>query len=267
MDSGNRELEMIIGLARSRFGTGAETDWSVSPGEYLELSGKALKDLAMGASQNRKLLRIVGISGSGKTSQVLPAVRAYAQREGLMPVVVAAREFVKYHPHYKEIIDSCSEGDLRRNTDEFVTVMLFLVLAGLIKRGYDVILDVALLDPKTEAILIKMADEGRYDYAMYAMAVSGAVAEYRLRGREWRHAKETEDVFAHAMREALLYYAKQRPTMRIVMWGAYDSSPIYDGEIQGCVAKYDETVARTDLPKNDDFEAQKEAKIQYLMSI
>ena len=78
---------------------------------------------------------------------------AYSKKHNFEPILLAARRFVEYHPHYQEIKDYYGEENLRKLTDEFSTIMLFLTISELTKGGYDIVLDVTLLDSEMEAIL------------------------------------------------------------------------------------------------------------------
>ena len=181
----------------------------------------------------------------------------------ILPVLVAARVFVKYHPHYAEISKFYGEENVRKMTDEFATIMLFLVLSALIRGGYDIVLDVTLLDPEMEGILVKMVREGRYEMMLLMVAVSPVVTEKFLAGRAWRHSKETELEFVRATVRALEFYANALPDGRVVMWSVYDLLPVYDGELSECLEAFNEYSAREEMPGDND-DARREAKIKYL---
>ena len=151
-ESSHEELSKIVNYMKAHWPSKVKPEWQVSLEEYPTILQKALKDFTKDATQNRELIRIAGISGSGKTTQILPAVEAYCEKHHYRPILIAARRFVEYHPHYQAIKDFYGEANLRKNTDEFATIMLFLTLTELIKNGYDIILDVTLLDPAMEGI-------------------------------------------------------------------------------------------------------------------
>ncbi len=238
-------------------------EWQVSLQEYPSLIKKALADLTPTATKNRQLVRIAGLSGSGKTTQILPAVEAYCKKNGYEPILIAVRRFVEYHPHYQEIKDFYGEANLRKMTDEFASIMLFLTLSELLKGGYDIILDVTLLDPEIEAMLLTVIKAVKYNMLLLMIAVSPTVTAHFLAGRGWRHAKETEEEFIRATSYALDFYAKNAPGMRIVLWSVYDKLPVYDGPIKDCLGIFKEYSSREDMPAADD-DARREAKIAYL---
>lgn len=241
-------------------------EWQVSLAEYPAILKKVIEDFTLAATQNRHLIRIAGISGSGKTTQILPAVEAYCEKNHFEPILMAARRFVEYHPHYQEIKDYYGDENLRKMTDEFATIMLFLTLSELIKGGYDIILDVTLLDPEIEDILLKLTSTGNYEMLILMIAVSPTVTEHYLSGRAWRHTKETELEFIRATKKALAFYAEQSPDTRIIIWSVYDQPPVYDGPVKNCLDIFNDYSSRTELPKKDD-DARREAKISYLAEL
>ena len=263
MPEGSAELEKVVGYMKAHWPSLVREEWQVGVEEYPAIVARAVAELMEGASRGRQLIRVAGVSGSGKTTQILPAVEAYCDKRDLSPVLVAARVFVKYHPHYAEILDYYGEENVRKMTDEFSTIMLFLVLSELIRGGYDVILDVTLLDPEMEGILVKMLRMARYEMMLLMVAVSPVVTEKFLAGRAWRHTAETEREFVRATSRALEFYAKALPEGRVVIWSVYDLLPVYDGELSGCLEVFREYSAREEMPAKDD-EERKEAKIMYL---
>ena len=263
MPESNRELEFVISYMKAHWPSKVKPEWQVSIGEYPNIVAKVIADFSADKTKNCKLFRIAGLSGSGKTTQILPAVEAHCQINHLDPILIAARRFVEYHTHYQEIKDFYGEEKLRQMTDEFSTIMMFLTLSKLIETGYDIILDVTLLDPKIEAILLKMLEVKNYDLLILMIAISPVITEHFLRNRAWRHTKETEQEFIRATLNALNFYATTSPDTHIILWSVYDEPPIYDGPIKGSIDIFNEYSSKEDLPKSDD-DARREAKIKYL---
>lgn len=256
-------LEKVVAYMKAHWPSLVREEWQVGIEEYPELVKRAVRDFVAGASRERQLIRVAGISGSGKTTQILPAVEAYCDKHNISPVLVAARRFVEYHPHFAEIRDYYGEENVRKMTDEFSTIMMFLVLSELISGGYDIILDVTLLDPEMEGILVKMLLAAQYEMMLLMVAVSPVVTEKFLAGRAWRHTAETEQEFVRATERALEFYASSMPDGRVVMWSVYDLLPVYDGELSECLATFREYSGREEMPAADDKE-RKNAKIMYL---
>lgn len=263
MSESNPELEKIIQYMKSHWPSKVKPEWQVRLTEYPTILKQVIEDFTLASTKNHHLIRIAGLSGSGKTTQILPAVEAYCAKNNFEPILLAARRFVEYHPHYQEIKDFYGDENLRKMTDEFATIMLFLTLSELIKGGYDIILDVTLLDPEMEAILLKLLKVGNYEMLLLMIAVSPKITEHYLRGRAWRHSKETEQEFIRATSHAIEFYAKNAPDLRIILWSVYNKPPIYDGPIKNVLDIFADYSSRETLPKKDD-DARRNAKIAYL---
>ena len=259
----NPEFIKVVEYMKAHWPSEVKPEWQVKLEEYPAIVRKVIQDFAENKTKNCQLIRIAGLSGSGKTTQILPAVEAYCEKNNLKPILIAARRFVEYHPHYQAIKDFYGEANLRKKTDEFSTIMLFLVLSELVKNHYDIILDVTLLDPKIEAILLKMLEASNYNMLLLMIAVSPAITANFLKNRAWRHTKATEEEFIRATSHALDFYANQAPDSRIILWSVYDKPPIYDGPIKNCVQIFTDYSSREELPSKDD-DARREAKIEYL---
>ncbi len=263
MSESHRELEQIIKYMKAHWPSQVKPEWQVNPNEYPKILQQVVEDFTLASTKNHHLIRIAGVSGSGKTTQILPAVEAYCEKNGYEPILMAARRFVEYHPYYQEIKDYYGDENLRKMTDEFSTIMLFLTLSELIKGGYDIVLDVTLLDPEMEAILLKMLEVGKYKMLILMIAVSPTVTEKYLSGRAWRHTKETEQEFIRATAEAIKFYSNSAPDTHIILWSVYDKPPIYDGPVSGCLEIFNDYSSREKLPAGDD-DARRDAKIKYL---
>ena len=265
MSQSNPELETVINYMKSHWPSEVKTEWQVAADDYFAAVQKVLQDFTAHKTSSRHLVRIAGLSGSGKTTQLLPAVEAYFEKQNLSPILVAARRFAPYHPHYKEISDFYGEKNVRKLTDEFSTIMMFLVLSELIKNGFDIILDVTLLDPTIENILIKMLQSAQYHYFITMIAISPEVAEQHLGGRSWRHSRETELEFIRATTLALEFYAQNCQNTRLILWNTYKEAPIYDGKISNGLSIFTEQSKITKIPSQDE-KSLREAKIKYFTS-
>ena len=266
MSEGNNEIEKIIAYMKAHWPSKIKPEWQIKLEDYPKILKKVLDDFTLAATKNHHLIRIAGISGSGKTTQILPAVEAYCKTNNFEPILIAARRFVEYHPYYEEIKAYYGDENLRKNTDEFATILMFLTLTELIKNGYDIVLDVTLLDPEIEAILLKALRTENYQAIFLMIAVSPTVTEKFLSGRAWRHTKETEEEFIRATLKAIKFYAENAPDLHIILWSVYDKPPVYDGPIKDCLTVFEDYSKREALPKNDD-DARRDAKIYYLKTL
>lgn len=83
------------------------------------------------------------------------------------------------------------------------------------------------------------------------MVVPVEILRKRLSERGWRHDEKSEAEFSRATGEALEFYAEKLPEMRIVIWGAADLVPAYDGPMKNALeiwrAKETEDVTEVSL--------------------
>ena len=265
-ESHRQELDQVITYMSAHWPSEVKPEWKVSPEEYPKILAEIIKSFTKDKTKKKNLIRIAGLSGSGKTSQILPAVEKYCEVNAINPVLVAARRFVEYHPHCAEIREEYGEEKLRQKTDEFSTIMMFLTLNELTKYGYDIILDVTLLDPEIEKILLMMLGKGNYHYLLLMIATSPEVTDHFLKGRSWRHTKETEAEFIRATKKAMEFYATNAGNLHTILWSVYDLEPIYNGPIRDSLDIFNEYSSRTDLPPTND-DARREAKIQFLSTL
>ena len=263
LDLNNPDLIAVINYMKAHWSSQVKPEWQVAIEDYPAILAKVVADFTVSATKNRHFIRVAGISGSGKTTQILPAVEAYCDAHNIEPILIAARRFVKYHPHYQEIKDFYGDENLRKMTDEFSTIMLFLTLAALTSKGYDIVLDVTLLDPKMEAILLRFLKNYEYHLLILMIAISPTITEHFLAGRAWRHSKETENEFIRATEKALSFYAESAPDERIIIWSVYHKKPEYDGPVKNALKIFSDYSSREELPAHDDDE-RREAKIKYL---
>ncbi|MBR0488174.1 zeta toxin family protein [Candidatus Saccharibacteria bacterium] len=258
-----KALAQVVEYMKAHWPSPVKPEWQVTLDDYPAVLERVINDFTKDKTRGRCFVRIAGLSGSGKTSQILPAVEAYVKEKALRPVLVAARLFVEYHPYYQEILSEYGEANLRKMTDEFSTIMMFLVLNYLTKSGFDVVLDVTLLDPAVEQILLGMLKRNRYSAMLLMIATSPVVTEHFLGGRGWRHTKETEAEFIRATKKALEFYALKAPEMRVILWSVYDLLPVYDGKMAVALGTFEEYSGKTELPAADD-DARRAAKIKYM---
>ena len=265
-ESDSEKLKQVILYMKSHWPSDVKEEWQVKLEEYPAILDQIIEDFTKDKTKKKNLIRIAGLSGSGKTSQILPAVEKYCENTRLNPVLVAARRFVEYHPYKKAIEKEYGPENLRKKTDEFSTIMMFLVLNTLTKAGYDIILDVTLLAPEIENILLGMLKANNYKSILLMIATSPTVTEHFLENRGWRHSQKTEEEFIRATYAALDFYAKNDGNLHLVLWSVYDLEPIYNGPIKDGLDIFKKYSERTDLPPRNDDE-RREAKIQFLSTL
>ena len=223
-------------------------------------------DFTADATKNRKFYRIAGQSGTGKTTQLLPAVTAYYEAQNAKPILIAARLFVDYHPYKDQILERFGIENIRESTNEFSVCLMFLSLKALISEGWDIILDVTLLDPFIEGILMQLLTAYGYDSRIAMMAVSKEISDSFIGKRVDRKVRtSTAAEFWRATAAALDFYVENFPNTRISVWSAFKLKPVYDGPVVGSLAAIREYQQITKMPTKAPSEDKlREAKIQYL---
>lgn len=260
----NPEFQTVIEYMKAHWPSQVKDEWQVKIEDYPAIVKKVIALWTKDASTGHELVRIAGPSGSGKTTQLLPAVESYFKAHDKQPILVAARRFVEFHPFVKEIEATYGTENLRKMTDEFSTIMMFLTLSVLIQQGYDIILDVTLLDPKIEGALMQMLTKKDYQTWLTMVAVSSEITEKFLDTRAWRHTKATEEEFIRATTAAFQFYHDNFPDTRIVLWNVWDKEPIYDGKIKDAIAVFKEYSNIAGFTAKHSEEELKNAKITYL---
>ena len=80
MFESDHELAAVIAYIKAHWPS--QTKWQVALEDYPGLIKKALADFTAGKTKDSNLIRVAGLSGSGKTSQLLPAAEAYFAQRG-----------------------------------------------------------------------------------------------------------------------------------------------------------------------------------------
>lgn len=231
--------ERVMGYIREHWSEKVREEWRLGEEDYGVIVKNVLGEWTMGASRGRRFLRVAGLSGTGKTTQLLPAAEAWFEVQEARPVVIAARRFVEFHPFVREIEAEYGAEQVRKMTDGASTVLMFLVLRELIRGGYDVILDVALLDPVVEGALMGMLMEAGYEVRMSLVladmgAALGLAEKRRREGLEGGRVVDEGTVgeFGRAMQGALEFYGVKYPEMPVVVWGLGREEPALAGEMR-----------------------------------
>lgn len=259
--------QKIASYMRTHWPSEVKPEWRISDEMYPKILEKILADFTKNATTTKHFFRICGQSGSGKTSQLLPAVNAYFANRQERPILVAARLLAPYHPFADQIKAEYGTENFRKKTDEVSTILMFLTLRALIAKGYDIILDVTLLDPLVESTLMQMLEAKKYTTRLTMVAIAKEISDQFIGKRKNRRvAKSTANEFWRVIRLALDYYAKNHPKMPATIWNAWDLSPIYDGPIGNTKAL--QTIEKywsiTTLPTTPDEAKLRQAKIAYL---
>lgn len=174
-------------------------------------------------------IRLVGQSGSGKTSQLLPAVKAALEAQSQKFVSLAVRDFVPYHPNLSAIREHYGEGLVREKTNAFALTLLTLVLVRCIREHLPILFEVTLLSPEYERFVHRCLSKEGYscDYHCLAIAkkMSDAWIEARCRETHRVVSKRSSDFFFQTLQPAFETLQSVRISNRVFIWDAYHTEP------------------------------------------
>ena len=174
-------------------------------------------------------IRLVGQSGSGKTSQLLPAMKAALEAQSQKYVSLAVRDFVPYHPNLSAIREHYDEGLVREKTNAFALTLLTLVLVRCIRAHLPILFEVTLLSPEYERFAHRCLSEEGYgcDYHCLAIAKETSDAWIEARCRETHRvvSKRSSDFFFQTLQSALESLQSVRMPNRVFIWDAYHTEP------------------------------------------
>ena len=253
---------LVYLYAKKHWPSGLPEELVATTEEIENAAKKAVVDLKRNATRSGVVVRLAGQSGSGKTTQLLPAAKAYFEKKKLKPALVAARELMKYHPHYDGILARYGEQEIRKRTDDFATVMAYRVIRELTKEKYDLIIDIAFASVKVERIFTIFTAQ-YVDKVVLLMAVPENISNELLENRSWRHGKGMEKEFQNANGKALKFYGKICPDMRMIMWNFGDLEPVYDGKMSGAFKVWLQEMVKKEFSKNN-ISALVQSKIDYI---
>ena len=197
-----------------------------------ELCERAYRDLIERCGYpktSRFCIRLVGQSGSGKTSQLLPAVKAALEAQSQKFVSLAVRDFVPYHPNLNLIREHYDEGLVREKTNAFALTLLTLVLVRCIRGHLPILFEVTLLSPEYERFVHRCLFEEGYSCDYYCLAIdkkmSDAWIEARCRETHRVVSKRSSDFFFQTLQPVFESLQSVYIPNRVFVWDAYHTEP------------------------------------------
>jgi predicted kinase len=171
-----------------------------------------------------QFIRIAGQSGSGKSTQVLPAVSAAAAYDKFISLSVA--DFVRFHP------GGVTE---REAVNGFCLRVLTEVLYKLVAEKVNIILDMTLLNKRYEKRLHHKLQKHNYELLYLVLAVPKHQSDEFIAKRKSETGRvvsnKSAGFFYNCLFPSLKLLSKRAPDANCVMWSAYDLEPIFNGKI------------------------------------
>ena len=127
------------------------------------------------------LIRVSGQSGSGKSTQLVPALEKVLRNTPYTKINVGA--FAEYHPRFNEW-QKQSPDKMRENTNGFALRALILFYKHCILNRVNLILDMTLLEPEIDLYLMTLAKKVGYKIQMHVLCVPKLISDTFIRRRQ-----------------------------------------------------------------------------------
>lgn len=197
-------------------------------------------------SKNKIIHRLCGQSGAGKTTQLLPAIKKALSLNKRKAKIIAVRNFAKYHPFYKELLNLFDKKDIREKTNSFALKCLFITLYKYIEDGYEIIYDVTLLNEKYEQLLNDILEKNGYTQTFNILAVNKKISDKNILKRQndiknfeyARSINNNSSLFFYKNLKKSLKYLSQNLNCYAIVWTSFFLYPVYFGNIKNCYCKF-----------------------------
>lgn len=171
-------LKLLIDVDKSCFKDNTSLD------EIIYASNLAYRKLTKGKSKIKKIYRIAGQSGSGKTSTLFePLVFSFEERN-INPVKLGVRFFSKFHPKFEELLRKFGKANIRELTNGFALKCLIFCLFKLFKNGYLIVLDITFLMPSFEKYLNFLINKFDFTCQYHIIALNRTISKKFIAKRQ-----------------------------------------------------------------------------------
>lgn len=198
---------------------------------WSEIADQALQDKLGGARDPLPFcVRLVGQSGSGKTSQLLPAVCNALDARGVSYIRLAVRDFVNYHPNLEKIRKTYGEALLREKTNAFALTLLTFVFEKLVQMRLPILFEVTLLSPFYEAFIHQCLQRYNYLCDYQCLAVSKTLSDRwiseRCKSTGRVVLEKSSHFFFETLKPALESLRSFQLRNRVLLWDCQNALPI-----------------------------------------
>ena len=133
-------------------------------------------------SQNHPfLIRVSGQSGSGKSSQLVPAIQEVLEKVPYLKINVGA--FAPFHPKYADWQKN-DPDHMRENTNGFALKALVMFYKHCILNRVNIVFDMTLLEPEVDLYLMTLAKKMGYRIQVHILCVPRKVSDYFIMHRQ-----------------------------------------------------------------------------------
>ena len=176
------------------------------------------------------LLRVSGQSGSGKSSQLVPAIQDVLKGNNYLKINVGA--FAPFHPRYDEWQKN-DPDHMRENTNGFALRALVLFYKHCILNRVNLVFDMTLLEPEVDLYLMTLAKKMGYKIQLHVLCVPRKISDYFIAQRQkltGRFVKpSSSSYFFTALAPCLKALTKSRifdKNDNLVLWSHILTNPI-----------------------------------------
>ena len=146
------------------------------------------------------LVRVAGQSGSGKSSQLVPALEYVLSSEAYIKINVGT--FAPFHPQYKTLANM-NPDLVREKTNGFALRALILFYRYCVEHKVNILFDMTLLEPEIEHYLMAIAKMHGYQIQLHVLCVPKKVSDYFIRQRYLKTGRYVSDYSANYFFNAL----------------------------------------------------------------
>ena len=216
-------------------------EFQVGEKSFENIVDKAFSDFIKGKTpiKNPFIIRTAGQSGSGKTTQLMPAILEVLKSYGENYVHIAVRKFALYHPRYNQLLDEFGQGLIREKTNGFALMLLYRVVEKLIENKYNIFFEVTILENAFEDNLLFLAKDHDYKINYNIIFCPKEVSNYLIEARKNNNLSleknrivptATSDYFFDVFQRATHNIYKMRDFFNtndlIICWNMYDIEPV-----------------------------------------
>lgn len=176
------------------------------------------------------LVRIAGQSGSGKSSQVVPAIEFALQGKDYIKINVGA--FAPYHPKYDEWQQKTPD-QMREKTNGFALRALVMFYKYCILKQINIIFDMTLLEPEIDLYLMMLAKQMNYKIQTHVLCVPRKISDLFIHLRQLETGRfvkpSSSDYFFNALASCLSFLTKSNYfdfNDVLILWSHYLTHPI-----------------------------------------
>ena len=127
------------------------------------------------------IIRTVGQAGSGKSTQLIPALQDALKDHQYIHINVGM--FAKFHPNYEELQRN-EPHKMREKTNGFALRSLILFYKHCVLNRVNILLDMTLLEPAIEIYLMSLAKKMGYQVQMHLLCVPKKISDSFIRLRQ-----------------------------------------------------------------------------------